>query len=417
MSMDTRLWSEWSAFPELQPIVVPRGRSGRFEPLALEDALDTRADLVRGAVRLVRSGRAQLVPEPLRSEVVRWLQARARRPGELGAIGGGGLMAGGAMVGGGSSLFDQASGAASLLKSAAKVEEIAPAQAEKIAEWAKEYPPAPQEAPGATIYAPEGDKVAGPVATTEVVPTAGVYRTPSGEPEGWQKEVEARVQTSKAATRDPAQEQQAQALYAQVRQAVEQGVLTPAQAELVKKEAAAAMREGVGAEEAFLRGATKAHLEQGLLQATGGGAAPSMGGSLLGVGLGGPVPGTGPLGGPIGAALQSLFGAPSLPAGVRLGPGGVIATPWLGDPRWQRAAGMVDALGMGVSSQVLGLGPELAEIRRAIEQTWLDRDARERAEERARMREWRREVLRLLWAIYDQHLEAGYGATYGARRY
>jgi hypothetical protein len=225
------------------------------------------------------------------------------------------------------------------------------------------------------------------------------------------------VTASDAQVQSAGEEETSKLAGAALRAAVAQGELTQAQAEAVMKATIERTGGGAPTPEILTQEVTKQQIGQGLLQATGGAGAPSSAGSLIGVGLGGPVPGTGTVGGPMGAALQTLFGSPQLPPGVRLDGGGVVATPWLSDPRWQRAAGMMDHFGGVAAGQTFGLSPELAGIRRAIENTWLDARAREDVQEQVRRREWRREVLRLLWALYDQHLQAGYGNTLGARHY
>ena len=139
-------------------------------------------------------------------------------------------------------------------------------------------------------------------------------------------------------------------------------------------------------------------LTGGVVQATGGGPAQTALGSLLGLGLGGPAFGSGPLPGNLGAAVQNTFGTPGLPPAYARGVDGRLGmTPYAFDPTWQQYAAIGDYAGTTVARSMLGTTiPELQSIRAMLERQAAQVQATHEAAVIASTREFRREVIRLL---------------------
>lgn len=439
MSMDLQLWEQWQGVdPDMRPVILPRKNKVRVNrngvpqlvrSFSLESDVDIEPQAVaRTALRLVCQGKGYLVPEPLRSAVAAYVRVKGCPPSlsqALGAIDAGGMMAGGAIVPKGSSLFSQLGTSSNILQAAAKVIQEKPAIAEKMAAQAELGPP-PEGQPG-DVIAPD-EKTAQPYDTPEtayVEPltqnrTGLVYNTRTGlspEQEALIEQSKGKISASEARS-DPTQEAIERQAGETLRQAAQAGVLTAEQVHNVKLGLQNAKLQGQAiTPELLTQEVVKQQIAQGVNQATGGGPAQSTIGSLFGVGLGGPALGTGPLGGAIGQALQSIFGTNQLPAGFVPTQGGLAATGWLQSPQWLRAAGLVDGVGTAFTGSMLGIGPEIAGIRRGIESQFLDYQARRNARWEEETKAFRREVLRLLWAIYQQHIDAGYGGGLQERRY
>lgn len=430
MSMDVDLWAAFGFDPAFRPIVMPgykarRNRNGvpslqhsRFLGEYGRDGIRSSPDrVVVGALRLARAGRLEQVPEPLRS-VVRRLLERAQRNGTqaLGAFDASGLQASSVTKSLRDSLFEQASGV--LQQAAEAVQQREPEIAEKMAALA----PA-DSLPTATVVdtektadqaSAEVDALYGaPSGPLREVAAAGVWRTESGQGEGkYDERFWGGDSATAAQTATEEQDTAAKQAGAALKDAAARGLLSQTAVENIRERLSNVTKQGgTVTPELVAQEVVRQEIGQGVTQATGGAPALGPGGSLVGVGLGGPVLGTGPIGGGVGQILQALFGGNQLPAGVRPGAGGLYATPWLRDPSWQHAAGMVDALGSSYTGALLGIGPELQGIRQGIEGTFLDYQTRQRVEREVATREFRREVLRLLWALFDQNQSGG------ARRY
>lgn len=421
MTMEFDYWNQWGLHSGTSPIVLPgyrkRIRNGvpalqksRFLGELGHDGIASDPALVAaGALRLARAGRANMIPEPLRSVVLQTLRAARNRKETAAALG--------AIDFGGSSMFKTPLLSDVLVRAAEEVQKREPEIAEKMAAQAP-----PVESPG--VVTPDeiaASKDYQPVAVVEPVSqsrTGLVYNTKTG----LSPEAEAQIEASKgfasasaARTMTAEEETLRQQASSAVKQAFNAGLINQSQTEAALR----GISERTGAGEALtpdlvLQEVTKQQLGQGVTQATGGGGAASSGGSMFGIGLGGPAFGTGTIGGAVGQALANLFGTAGLPAGVRVdGRGGLYATPFLTDNSWLNAAGMLDRLGSGITGAVLG--PGIHDIRAGIENLYLDARAREAAEWREKTRAFRREVLRLLWALYDQNVQAGYPGTLDRR--
>ena len=423
MTMEFDYWNQWGLHSGTSPIVLPgyrkRIRNGvpalqksRFLGELGHDGIASDPALVAaGALRLARAGRANMIPEPLRSVVLQTLRAARNRKETAAALG--------AIDFGGSSMIKTPLVSDVLVRAAEEVQKREPEIAEKMAAQAP-----PIETPG--VVTPDeiaASKDYQPVALVEPLSqsrTGLVYNTRTGlspEAEALLEQQKQQGIVSSQAVGEKSREQEALEVQAgqALKQAFQQGLITQPQFEAVKMGISDAVKSGQAlTPELVAQEVTKQQLGQGVTQATGGGGAASSGGSMFGIGLGGPAFGTGTIGGAVGQALANLFGTPGLPAGVRVdGRGGLYATPFLTDNSWLNAAGMLDRLGSGITGAVLG--PGIHDIRAGIENLYLDARAREAAEWREKTRAFRREVLRLLWALYDQHIQAGYPGTLGRR--
>lgn len=166
-------------------------------------------------------------------------------------------------------------------------------------------------------------------------------------------------------------------------------------------------------------------LGEGIMQATGGGAAGSMVGSLLGLGLGGPGLGSGPLPGALGRIAEGAFGTSGLPPGfVRDSYGNLVPSPYARDPQWGRLATAADYAGSTVARGMLGmLQPDLSSIRSGIEGWVSQREIMDTARSIASAMLFRKEVLRRLAYIsglledHRRATEGGGAGGYEQRRY
>ena len=167
-------------------------------------------------------------------------------------------------------------------------------------------------------------------------------------------------------------------------------------------------------------------LTGGVVQATGGGPAQTTLGSLLGLGLGGPAFGSGPLPGNLGAAVQNTFGTPGLPPAYARGVDGRLGvTPYAFDPTWQQYAAIGDYAGTTVARSMLGTTvPELQSIRAMLERQAAQVQATHEAAVIASTREFRREVIRLLHQLvslviaHDRRVSGGMvEGAFAPRRY